>query len=92
MPPIDEASLLDFGDPVELVALEVELLDELLLLRDLDREGDLLEVLPGEGDRLPDLDFVFFLAFGVSAGHRSAVSVVGVVVVVVVVVYPVSFG
>lgn len=46
---------------MELVALDVELLDELELLRDLDLDGDLLEVLPdGDGDRDPDRDFVFF--------------------------------
>lgn len=40
---------------------DVDELDELLLLLDLDLEGDLLDVLPdGEGDLLPDLDFAFF--------------------------------
>lgn len=70
-PPPEVANLLDLGDPVEEVALEVELLDELLLLRDLDLDGDLEDVLPADGDLLPDLDLVFFLAFCASVRLSS---------------------
>lgn len=60
----EEFSLLDFGELVELVSRDVDELEELLLLRDLDLDGDRLLVLPdGEGDLDPDLDFVFFFEF-----------------------------
>lgn len=69
-------ALLDFGELVELVPLEVVLEDELLLLRERDRDGDLLEVLPdGDGDRLPDRDLVFFFVLCGSDERRSFVSV-----------------
>lgn len=80
---MEEASLLDFGEPVELVARDVELLEELLLLREPDLESDLLEALPGDGDRLPDRDLVFFFA---DSDVRLSLVSVGVDE------YPVSFA
>lgn len=72
----DDARRRDFGEPDELVARLVELLDELLLLLDRDLDGDRLEVLPdGDGDLLPDRLLVFFFVLCVSVDLRSFVSV-----------------
>lgn len=54
-------------------------------------DGDRLDVLPdGEGDRLPDLDFAFFLLFVLVSDVRLSLLSEGVVLLVDVL-YPVSF-
>lgn len=57
-------TFLDFGEPVEVDARDVELLDEVLLLRD--PTGDVDDTLPtGDGDLLLDADFVFLISASV---------------------------